>query len=82
MSENLAWRYVKMTCDTTNKDLEEAYLFFVNEIEKSILEEIQEFKKKRLEEEINRKDLKNKFGNAPPKEFTIEKLEKYLNEKF
>ena len=57
-------------------------VFFVNEIEKAILEEIQEFKKKRLEEEINRKDLKNKFGNAPPKEFTIEKLEKYLNEKF
>jgi len=57
-------------------------VFFVNEVEKAILEEIQEFKKKRLEEEINRKDLKNKFGNAPPKEFTIEKLEKYLNEKF
>lgn len=57
-------------------------VFFVNEVEKAILEEIQEFKKKRLEEEINRKDLKNKFGNAPPKELTIEKLEKYLNEKF
>jgi len=57
-------------------------VFFVNEVEKAILEEIQEFKKKRLEEEINRKDLKNKFGIAPPKEFTIEKLEKYLNEKF
>ncbi len=36
VSENLAWRYVKMTCDTTNKDLEEAYLFFVNEIEPKI----------------------------------------------
>ncbi|MFY8109996.1 MAG: M3 family oligoendopeptidase [Bacteroidia bacterium] len=33
LSENLAWRYVKMTCDTTAKELEEAYLFFVNEIE-------------------------------------------------
>jgi oligoendopeptidase F len=33
LSEDLAWRYVKMTCDTTSKELEEAYLFFVNEIE-------------------------------------------------
>ncbi|MFA9212811.1 MAG: M3 family oligoendopeptidase [Candidatus Methylacidiphilales bacterium] len=36
VSENLAWRYVKMTCDTTNKDLEQAYLFFVTEIEPQI----------------------------------------------
>jgi oligoendopeptidase F len=36
LSENLAWRYVKMTCDTTNKELEEAYLFFVTEIEPRI----------------------------------------------
>jgi len=36
VSENLAWRYVKMTCDTNNKELEEAYLFFVNEIEPKI----------------------------------------------
>jgi len=33
LSEDLAWRYVKMTCDTTNKDLEQAYLFYVSEIE-------------------------------------------------
>jgi oligoendopeptidase F len=36
VSEDLAWRYVKMTCDTNNKALEEAYLFFVNEIEPKI----------------------------------------------
>jgi oligoendopeptidase F len=36
VSENLAWRYVKMTCDTNNKDLEKAYLFFVTEIEPKI----------------------------------------------
>lgn len=36
LSEDLAWRYVKMTCDTTSKDLEEAYLFFVNEVEPKI----------------------------------------------
>jgi oligoendopeptidase F len=36
VSEDLAWRYVHMTCDTNNKALEEAYLFFVNEIEPKI----------------------------------------------
>lgn len=36
VSEDLAWRYVKMTSDTTNKDLEQAYLFFVTEIEPQI----------------------------------------------
>ncbi len=36
LSEDLAWRYVRMTCDTTNKDLEQAYLFFVEEIEPKI----------------------------------------------
>lgn len=36
LSENLAWRYVKMTCDTENKQLEESYLFFVTEIEPKI----------------------------------------------
>lgn len=36
VSEDLAWRYVRMTCDTTNKELEQAYLFFVSEIEPKI----------------------------------------------
>lgn len=36
LSEDLAWRYVRMTCDTTNKELEKAYLFFVEEIEPKI----------------------------------------------
>jgi oligoendopeptidase F len=36
LSEDLAWRYVRMTCDTENKELEKAYLFFVTEIEPKI----------------------------------------------
>lgn len=36
VSEDLAWRYVKMTCNTTDKELENAYLFFVTEIEPQI----------------------------------------------
>lgn len=36
LSEELAWRYVRMTCNTTDKDLEQAYLYFVTEIEPNI----------------------------------------------
>jgi oligoendopeptidase F len=36
LSEDLAWRYVRMTCDTENKELETSYLFFVTEIEPQI----------------------------------------------
>lgn len=36
VSEDLAWRYVRMTCNTENKELEQAYLFFVTEIEPKI----------------------------------------------
>jgi len=33
IGEDAAWRYIKMTCDTTDKKLEESYLFFVQEIQ-------------------------------------------------
>ncbi len=36
ISEDLAWRYVRMTCDTNNKELEQAYVFFVTEMEPKI----------------------------------------------
>jgi oligoendopeptidase F len=36
VSEDLAWRYIRMTCDTTDKEIEKAYLFFVQEIEPHI----------------------------------------------
>ncbi len=32
ISEDMAWRYIRMTCDTTNEAHKEAYEFFVNEI--------------------------------------------------
>jgi oligoendopeptidase F len=54
VSEDLAWRYVKMTCDTTNKDLEQAYLFFVTEIEPQISP---------LSDQLNKKLVANKFIN-------------------
>jgi oligoendopeptidase F len=52
VSEDLAWRYVKMTCNTEDKSLEEAYLFFVNEIEPQISP---------LTDQLNRKLINCKF---------------------
>jgi oligoendopeptidase F len=36
VSEDLAWKYIKMTCDTTNKALEESYIDFVTNIQPNI----------------------------------------------
>lgn len=36
VSEDLAWRYIRMTCDTTNKALEESYIDFVTNIQPNI----------------------------------------------
>lgn len=49
VSEDLAWRYVRMTCDTTNKDLEQAYVFFVTEVEPKIAPYTDKLNKKLVE---------------------------------
>lgn len=36
VSEDLAWRYVRMTCDTANEDKLKAYTYFISEIEPQI----------------------------------------------
>ena len=36
LSEDMAWRYIHMTCDTQNVDFEKAYLQFVQEIQPKI----------------------------------------------
>lgn len=36
ISEDLAWRYVRMTCDTANEEKVQAYTFFISEIEPQI----------------------------------------------
>lgn len=33
VSEDACWRQIKMTCDTTNKDLEDAFTYFCMEIQ-------------------------------------------------
>lgn len=36
ISENAGWRYIKMTCDTSNENHQKAYTYFVTEIEPKI----------------------------------------------
>src|SRR5271154_1123844 len=36
VSEDACWRQIRMTCDTENKSLEEAFVFFVTEIQPKI----------------------------------------------
>ncbi|MFL5765497.1 MAG: M3 family oligoendopeptidase [Bacteroidia bacterium] len=36
LSEDFAWRYIKMTCDTTDQALSDSYNFFVSEIDPNI----------------------------------------------
>jgi len=36
VSEDLAWRYVRMTCDTANEEKVQAYTYFISEIEPQI----------------------------------------------
>src|SRR5438045_9415691 len=36
VSEDACWRQIRMTCDTTDKSLEEAFVFFVTQIQPQI----------------------------------------------
>ncbi len=36
ISENAGWRYIRMTCDTTNQAYQDAYTYFITEIEPKI----------------------------------------------
>ena len=36
LSEDMAWRYIHMTCDTQNEEYEKEYLYFVQEIQPKI----------------------------------------------
>jgi oligoendopeptidase F len=54
VSEDLAWRYVRMTCNTEDKELEKAYLFFVTEIEPQISP---------INDKLNRKLVESPFIN-------------------
>ncbi len=49
ISEDLAWRYINMTCDTTNQEFQENYQFFVTQIKPQIAPFNNELNKKALE---------------------------------
>jgi oligoendopeptidase F len=53
VSEDLAWRYIRMTCDTTNKEHEAAYLDFVQNIQPELAP---------LEDQLNRKVVASPFA--------------------
>lgn len=48
-SEDLAWRYIRMTCHTDNKEFSESYNFYVSEIEPKAAPYYNEFNKKLMD---------------------------------
>lgn len=46
VSEDSCWRQIRMTCDTNNKELEEAFVFFVTEIQPKLQPFIDRLNKK------------------------------------
>ncbi len=46
LSEDMAWRYIKMTCDTTDEKLTDSFTFFVEQIEPHIAPYANELNKK------------------------------------
>ncbi|RYZ27300.1 MAG: M3 family oligoendopeptidase [Chitinophagaceae bacterium] len=52
VGEDAAWRQIRMTCDTENKELEDAFTFFVTEIQPKI---------QPYSDKLNRKLVENEF---------------------
>ncbi|MBY0424672.1 MAG: M3 family oligoendopeptidase, partial [Cytophagales bacterium] len=59
VSEDLAWRYIRMTCDTSVADYQEQFNFFINEIEPMTAPFANELNKKYFDSEF-REQLKGK----------------------
>jgi len=57
LDEEMAWRYIKMTCDTENKKLAEHYEFYVTQIQPNI---------SKYADELNRKLADNGFFDKLP----------------
>jgi oligoendopeptidase F len=68
LSEDSAWRYIRMTCDTTSKELQDAYNFYVMEIEPKLAPEYNELNKKLVESkflnELDQVTYMNMIRNA------------------
>ncbi|MGZ3865207.1 MAG: M3 family oligoendopeptidase [Bacteroidia bacterium] len=62
VSENFAWRYIKMSCDTESEELSKSYEFFVTEIEPKIAPLSDKLNKKLIGSEyIDKLDQKKYF---------------------
>ncbi len=55
VSEEMAWRYIKMTCNTQDEEIEKSYLEFVQEIQPKIAP---------IEDELNRKIVDSEFSKS------------------
>src|SRR5690606_24477078 len=55
ISEDACWRQIRMTCDTENKALEEAFTFFVMEIQPKI---------QPYADQLNRKLISNEYTKS------------------
>lgn len=63
VGEDAAWRQIRMTCDTENKELEDAFTYFVTQIQPKI---------QPYSDRINRKLVENKFiGKLDEKEYHV-----------
>lgn len=59
LEEDSAWRYIKMTCDTANKEYTDRYTFFVTEIQPKMMP---------YEDQLNRKMMASTFSTPEGKE--------------
>lgn len=59
VSENMAWRYIKMTCDTSNKELRDNFNDFVQNIEPNMV---------LMANELNKKVINTTFKNELKKD--------------
>lgn len=55
LSEDLGWRYIRMTCDTQNEETTQAFQYFISEIEPNIAP---------LDHELNLKLMHSPYVNA------------------
>jgi len=61
LEENFAWRYIRMTCDTSDEKLLAAFQFFATEIEPKIAPLNNELNKKFIESEFSESLEKDKY---------------------
>jgi oligoendopeptidase F len=59
--EDASWRYIRMTCDTTNETLVKAYDFYVSEIEPKVAPYYNDFSKKLIASPFLEKLDKEKY---------------------